>query len=557
MDRPSPYRRRTGRGRMRTPRDREVDRPLSPVLRLSQRNEPADLDPATAILPDEFFIIRALSEGLVTPAPDGGAVTLAAAQSWEASPDHLTWTFHLRPDGRWSNGDPVTADDFVASYRRLLTPATGAPKAGLFYPVKNARAFVAGEITDFSVVGLRASDAHTLVVTLGGPTPEFLAYAASGPWIPENPGAVARHGREWTRPENYVGNGPYLLTQWRPNQLIAVRKNPQYHGAADIRVEEIQFVRLDDDNTEERAYRSGEVDVTMTVPFSKLLSYVHEKDGDLHHAPLAETRYLAFNTLRPPLNDLRVRRALSLALDRDRLVTLVLHGGQIPAERLLAPGIAPPGSQAAGAHSPPGTEGFSGDVTDPAQARSLLAAAGFPGGRGFPRLELAGWNNTPLLEAIQEMWKKELGIEVATTIREARVHIASLLSGKYDIGLVALIPDVADPLSVLEEFTTGSPNNYPHWSDPAYDRLVGSAAASVESAARNEQLRAAESRLLRDCPPRPALFQRPELADASHRPRLAPGRPLEPRLPRTSGRPEPCPSVTSPFAQLPFFAANP
>jgi len=216
------------------------------ILRISQRNEPADLDPARVTLPDEFFIIRALSEGLVRPAPGGGQEP-AIAERWEISPEGFVYTFHLRPAARWSNDEPVTAFDFVESYRRELTPATAAPKAGLFFLVKNARAFATGAITDFAEVGFHAADAQTLVVVLEQPSPLFLAYAASGPWIPVNPRVVAAHGRDWTRPENFVGNGPFTLAEWRPHQRIVVRKNPGYFEAARVRLDEIDFVALDNE----------------------------------------------------------------------------------------------------------------------------------------------------------------------------------------------------------------------------------------------------------------------------------------------------------------------
>lgn len=462
-------------------------------MRISQRNEPADLDPATAGLPDDFFIIRALSEGLL--APDSGGPRAAAAERWEISPDRLTYTFHLWNEARWSDGEPVTAQDFVDSFRRVLSPSNAAPKAELFYPVKGAREYVEGKLHDFSDVGLRAPEAHTLVVTLSRPTPQFLDYAASGPWIPVNLRVVARWGRQWTRPEHYTGNGPYVLAAWRPNQQIVVTKNPLYRGAAGIRLSSIQFVRFDDRDSEERAYRAGEVDVTMEVPFTKLKVYARERPGELHRMPLAETRYLAFNTRRPPLDDPRVRQALSLAIDRSRIVDDVLQGGQAPAHRLLPPALAGEPQAAAAAYD-----------RDAVRARQLLAAAGFPEGRRFPRLELSGWSNTPVLEAIQGMWKHTLGIGVSVAVREARVHVAGLRAGNYDIGFITEIPDTADPLPVLEGFAGDSPGNFSHWADARYDALVAQAAAAADPASRASLLREAEARLLDRCPIAPVYF---------------------------------------------------
>ena len=468
------------------------------VIRISQRNEPSDLDPAHGIV-DEFFIIRALSEGLVTRTP-GGGLRAAAAERWEVSTDGQTYTFHLRADAKWSNGDPVTAQDFVESYRRLLTPATAAPKAALFFGVKNARAFVAGELADFNSVGFRAADEHTLVVTVDYPMPDFLAYAASGPWIPVNPRVVARLGDAWTRPGNFVGNGPFVLAEWQPHQRIVVRKNPLYAGAARVRLDEIDFLAFDNDDTEEKAYRAGQVDVTMTVPMTKLAVYARGRPAELHHAPLAETRYLTFNTTRPPLSDGRVRRALALAVDRVKLVERVVLGGREPAGRFLPSTLRP--------RNDPDLSASEALSFDPAEGRRLLAEAGFPEGRGFRQLELTAWSpsQTPVLEAIQEMWKKELGIEVTIATREYGAHVAALRSGAYDVGFITAIPDVADAADVLRNFTTGAPLNYPHWSDARYDALLNEAAHTGDAAQRSGLLHEAEARLGELCPVAPLYF---------------------------------------------------
>ena len=467
------------------------------IVRLSQINEPADLDPAKAALPDEFFIIRALSEGLITSAPDG-TPRAAAAERWEVSADGLVYTFHLRTDRSWSNGEPVAAADFVASYQRLLTPATAAPKASLFYAVKKARAFVSGTETDFSAVGFRAVDSHTLVVTLERPTPSFLAYVASGPWIPTNPRVVARHGIKWTRPENFVGNGPFTLVEWRPNQRIVVRRNPRYPSAAHVHLDEIHFLAFDNRDTEERAYRAGQVDVTMAVAINRLEAYARERPAELHSAPLAETRYLTFNTQHPPLNDVRVRRALALAIDREKIVTKVLQGGQEAAFRFVPRTLR--GNEKPGAPTA-WTLKYDAD-----EARRLLAAAGFPEGRGFPHLELVGWANTPVLEAVQAMWKKELGIVVTLAKREAKVHIAALRAGQYEIAFVTEIPDVADALQVLAEFVTGASGNHPHWSDAAYDALIARAVAADDLNQQTALLVQAEQRFIDAAPVAPLYF---------------------------------------------------
>ena len=417
------------------------------ILRLAQRNEPATLDPHLATLPDEFFIIRALSEGLVTPNPDGGDPLPAMAERWDSSTDGLTWTFHLRANARWSNGDPVTAEDFVYSLRRAQNPATLAPKAQLFSPVRQ----------------VSASDQRTLVVALKQPTTDFLALVASGPWIPVHPATVEKLGAAWTRPGNFVGNGPFTLAEWSPNQRIAVKRNPGYWDAAAVQLDALHFLAFDNGDTEERAFRAGQLDVTMGVPAPKLDPYRAAQPAVLHTVPLHETRYLALNTTKAPLNDVRVRHALTLALDRQVLVDKVLKAGQQPARTFVPPRLG----------RLPSAAPQDDLVEDPTLARQRLAAAGFPGGKGFPKLELSTWGaSTTVLEAIQQRWRDELGIEVALVQREARTHLAALAAGDYDLGFVTAIPDYDSPADLLARFTTGNANNYPRWSSAEFDRLV-------------------------------------------------------------------------------------
>lgn len=469
----------------RTPTDQE--------LRVSQRNEPGTLDPALANLPDELFVIRALSEGLVTPDPEGGEPVPAAASHWTVSSDGLTWTFHLRPHAKWSNGEPVTASDFIASWQRVLTPATGAPKASLLFDVAGAAAYYRSELADFSTVGFTAPDPLTLRITLARPNPQFLAYVASGPWIPVNPRTVAHHGGDWTRPGNHVGNGPFTLSEWSPNQHLLVARRPDFWDSAAIHIEAIRFLAFDNGDTEERAFRAGQVDVTMSVPGTKIAGYAAQESSPLRRVPLHETRFLAFNTTRPPLNDVRVRVALSLALDRVALATQVKKGGQMPAYQFVPPGLGGflPGQQLA---------------EDANAARRLLDEAGYPNGEGFPDLELAGWSETPVLEAVQAMWLKELGIRVRLGVRDAKVHLSALTTGDYDIGFMTAIPDVGDPANLLADLRSDSSANYSQWRNPAYDDALAEAAAEPTRAGRLLALARAADTITAECPLAPLYF---------------------------------------------------
>ncbi len=454
--------------------------PTAPVqiLRVSQRNEPASLDPATTTLPDEFGTLRTLLEGLLAPGENNSAPRPAAAARFEVSPDGLTYTFHLRADARWSDGTSVTAAHFIAAYKRLLTPTTAAPKASTFFLVKNARAFASGALTDFKAVGFRTPDARTLIITLEQPNPRFPYIVASGPWLPVRVDVIAQHGRSWTRPENFVGNGPFVLREWRADQRIVVHKNPNGHNASRVHLDEIQFIRFDSGDAEERAYRAGQIDATMSVPSSKIAVYQTERPGELRRIPLIETRYLSFNTRRPPLNDPRVRQALAMAIDREKLVEKILQGGQPAARRMLPPALRPAEAS---------IELPASHYHDPAAARALLSAAGL-NAKNFPRLELSFWTSPAVLEAIQAMWRENLGLEIALTQREARVHLAALATGDYDIGLINAIPDVADASNLLGDFATGAPENYPGWSSALFDAAL---TRSDFVSAENELLTAA------------------------------------------------------------------
>jgi oligopeptide transport system substrate-binding protein len=471
--------------------------PAPQVLRLSQRNEPGDLDPAKTSLPDEFGILRALLEGLLIPSPNGGEPLPGAPARYDVSADGLTYTFHLRPDARWSDGTPVTAVHFLESYQRLLSPATAAPKAGVFYPVKNARAFVSGTLADFAAVGIKAPDSRTLVVTLEQPTPRFPHYVASGPWLPVRTDLVAKHGRAWTRPGHLVGNGPFVLTDWRPDQHLTTARNPHWHGAARVRLDGIQFVRLDSGDSEDRAYRAGQVDATMAVPFSKVEVYTRERPGELHRQAMIETRYLSFNCTRPGLRDPRVRRALALAIDRATIVERVLRGGQPVAATLVPPALAGPGATLAHAFR-----------FDPAEARRLLAEAGHAGGRNLPKFEVTAWSTSqiPVLEAIQASWREELGVEVALATRDAKVHLNALATGDYDIGFITAIPDVADAAQLLGDYVSDAPENYPQWRHAAFDTAFARALTIADPVARTAALRAAEDLLLSESPVAPIYF---------------------------------------------------
>ncbi|MBD3346058.1 MAG: peptide ABC transporter substrate-binding protein, partial [Chitinivibrionales bacterium] len=249
------------------------------VLHLGNGAEPQDLDPHIVTGVPEHNIIAALMEGLVAEDPEDLHPIPGAAERWEISEDRCTYTFHLRKNGRWSNGDPVTSHDYLYSFKRILSPALGSEYSYMLYCMKNAEKFNKGEVDDFSQVGASTPDSHTLVITLNNPTPYFLSLLTHYSWYAVHPGTIEKHGEidrrgsRWTRAENYVGNGPFVLKQWDVNRVIIVEKSPTYWDAENVRLNKIHFHPIESEQTEERAFRSGQLHVTNSVPTQKIEHY--------------------------------------------------------------------------------------------------------------------------------------------------------------------------------------------------------------------------------------------------------------------------------------------
>jgi oligopeptide transport system substrate-binding protein len=474
------------------------------TLLVGNASEPADLDPQTIVAYTDANIVNSLFEGLTWIDPRTSLPVPAAAARWDESPDGLVYTFHLRRDARWSDGNPVTAGDFVFSIHRILTPAFAANFANMLWPIKNARGFNAGKISDFSLVGAKALDPLTLQITLERPTAYLPALVANQAWYPvprriiERFGPMDLKGSAWTRPGNLVGNGPFRLVEWTPNARIVVEKNPYYWGAARCRLQRIEFFPIDNPAVEELAFRAGQLDVTAPLPglpISKIAAYRAEIPSRLRIEPLLATDFLVFNTTRPPFDRPAVRRALSLAIDRDAIVALY-HGSVVAARGL----------------TPPHCGGYTmaGEPRDDAAAaRKLLAGAGFPGGKGFPTIDVLSYNDENhrrALEAIQAMWRQELGVHITITPLEQRTLFQTLQSRGYTIGFMSWVADYADPFDFLQIFVSDDENNSTGWSNRDYDRLLGEASRTADPSRRFALLRRAEAILLADPPFLPTVY---------------------------------------------------
>lgn len=472
------------------------------ILLVGNGAEPESLDPHISTGVPEHRLQLALFEGLVNLDPSDLSPVPGVAETWEVSDDGLVYTFHLRTDAKWSNGDPVTAHDFIYAWRRLLTPSLAAEYAYMLYCMKNAQAYNEETIDDFAQVGVKAPDAYTLEVTLEYPTPYFLSMQVHQTWFPvhratiEKFGAIDERNTRWVRAGNFVGNGPFILTRWEPNNIIETRKSPTYWNADTVQLDGINFFPVSSEQTEERMFRSGELHMTQSVPLSKIPVYLKENPHLIRTDPYFGTYYYGFNVTRPPFDDVRVRRALALALDREAITTNVLKAKERPAPFL----------------TPPGVNGYTSPARldyDPEEARRLLAEAGYPKGEGFPKADIL-YNTSEahrvIAVVIQQMWKTTLGIDVTLSNQDWKVYLDSTNNLEYDISRRAWIGDYVDPINFLELATTGNGNNRTGWGDPEFDALIAKARTVNNQDERNRLYGEAEAILIREVPIIPIYF---------------------------------------------------
>lgn len=461
-------------------------------LILGNGAEPADLDPQMVTGTPEARLMQALFEGLVRYHPATLDPLPGVAERWELADDGVTYTFYLRRDAMWSDGQPVTARDFYESYRRLLSPELGSENVEQLYYLAGGEAFHRGETDDFSTVGCRVIDDHTLELRAVRPTAFFVRLLSSRNWFPvpvhvlERFDALRRGGTAWTRPENFVGNGPFRLAAWQRDQFIDLERSPTYWGRDTVSLDGVRFVPIENHGTEEAAYRAGQLHRTTTVPVQKIETYRRESPDELHIVPYSGVYYYCFNTTRAPFDDARVRRAFALALDRMAITRDVSRGGEQPAARFMPDGVAGYESTVAGARF------------DANEARRLLAAAGFPGGAGFPTVTLlynTADNHRVIAEAAQQMWKRELGVDVRLENQEWKVYLSNMHLGNFDLCRAGYIVAPDDPTRFLEAFTTGHGFNNAKWSDPRYDAMLKASLVETDPAKRGEMFTAMEERL--------------------------------------------------------------
>ncbi len=473
------------------------------ILLLGNGAEPKSLDPHLITGVPESTIVRALLEGLIASHPtDDTLPAPGMAESWQANENSTVWTFKLRENAKWSNGDPVVASDFVYSWQRILSPVLGSEYASMLYVIENAEAFHLGQTKDFSQVGVKALDDKTLEVRLTGATSHFLlmlkhqSYAPVNPRVVEEFGGMTDRQSGWSTLENYVGNGPFRLKVWATNELVEVERNPDYWDAANVKLNGIRFLPIENVNTEFTAFQGGRLHITSTVPPDRIPSLQEANTGELMIEPYMGSYFFRINVTRKPFDDVRVRRALTMAVDRQLIVDRVTKGGQ----------------EAATGFVPSGSAGYAVSKAvqfDPEGARALLADAGYPGGKGFPKAEIlinTSESHRKIAEAIQAMWRDELGIEVGIYNQEWKVYLDSQSTLNYDISRAGWIADYVHPMTFLEIFTSGNGNNDTGWANPAYDALIRQAQGAASEEARLATLQQAEAILMDDMPVLPIYW---------------------------------------------------
>ena len=472
------------------------------IMLVGNGAEPSDLDPQTITGIPERNIVATMFEGLTrsdyaTLEPRPGV-----AERWDISDDGLVYTFHLRPGVTWSDGTPLTARDFHASFRRLLSPQLGSDNADQLYLVVNAEAYHKGRLDDFSQVGFRVIDDRTLEVRLQYPAPFLLKTMAARSWYPvplhvlKKHGDPLRPGNPWTKPEHFVGNGPFKLKTWVPNSHIEVERNPTYWNHAAVKLNGIRFVPIENQPAEEAAFRSGQLHKTERVPLTKIATYRREAPEKLHIHPYSGVYYFNFNVNREPFTDVRVRRALAMAVDRESLVKNVTLAGEIPAYHFTPEGL---GGYVSRART----------RLDFDEARRLLAEAGYPGGKGMPPITLlynTAENHRVIAEAIQQKWKRELGIDIKLENQEWKVYLDNMQHEFYQICRAGLIMEPYDVSQFLRVFTSDSGFNRTGWKNAEYDRLYEEVMRTNDEDERMEKMQRMEEILTDEMPILPVYY---------------------------------------------------
>lgn len=464
------------------------------VLDINIASEPDSIDPALNTSVDGAIMISHLFESLIRWDDDGeGNAVLkpGIAESWEVSDDGLTWTFKLR-DAKWSDGKDITADDFVYSWNRLVDPATGADYEYMLDMVKGY---------DEKKLDISAPDPKTFVVNLSVKCPYFEEICAFPAVMPVRKDIIEAN-KTWTNsPETLVSNGAYKLEKWDHNSTLSMVKNPEYYDQDSVKAEKLAFHLQDDQNAIYASYRSGDLDFINSVPQEEIQKLLDTKE--LKIKPYVGTYFVCFNTEKEPFNDPRVRKAFSLAIDRNFIVNQVTGQGQEPATAYVPSGV----------YDVKGAEGddfrtVGGDyysINDEdyekniEEAKKLMEEAGYKDGEGFPQIDYlynTDENHKAIAEALQNMWQENLGVQVSLQNQDWNVFLKERKEGNYNIARHGWIADYNDPMSFIDMWLTGGGNNDAQYKNPEFDKFVKAAKATSDPDERMENMHKAEDILI-------------------------------------------------------------
>lgn len=458
------------------------------------KDEPASLDPLKAVGLPEIQVIRDLFEGLTNQDAQGKIVP-GVAQSWSSS-DNKTWVFTLRNNARWSNGEPVTAQDFVYSWQRLVDPKNSSGSAGFagLSGIENAAAITKGEMTP-DKLGVTAQSKTQLKVTLDRPVPWFPALVANVALFPVPQKVIAQQGDSWTAPGKLVGNGAYQLSERVVNEKIVLTRNPHYWDDAHSVLTKVTFVPINEESSATKRYRANDIDITESFPKNMYALLKKTLPGEVYTPDQLGTYYYAFNTQKGPTADVRVRKALSWSIDRNVIADKVLGTGEKPAWHFT------PDVKAGFKPLPTFMQQHDQNALN-AQAKSLLAAAGY--GPGKP-LKLKLLYNTSeshqkIAIAVASMWKKNLGVDVTLENQEWKTYIDSRNSGNFDVIRASWVGDYNEPSTFLNLLTSGSSSNIARFNNADYDAVVAKASRETSEQARNSDYNRAEQILAEQAP---------------------------------------------------------
>lgn len=451
------------------------------------KDEPASLDPVKAVGLPEIQVIRDLFEGLVNQ-DEKGKLIPGVATRWQSN-DNRVWTFTLRDNARWSDGTPVTAEDFVYSWQRLVDPKNTSPFAwfAALAGISNAQAIIDGKQTP-DKLGVKAVNKNTLTVQLDKPVPYFPNLAANFALYPVPKTAIEKSGNEWTKPGNLVGNGAYVLQDRVVNEKLVVVPNTHYWDNARTVLQKVTFLPINQESAATKRYLAGDIDITESFPKNLYQKLLKDIPGQVYTPAQLGTYYYAFNTQKGPTADARVRLALSMTIDRRLMAEKVLGTGEKPAWRFT------PDVTAGFTPQPSRMEEMSQQELN-AEAKTLLKAAGYGPGRPLKLTLLynTSENHQKIAIAVASMWKKNLGVDVKLQNQEWKTYIDSRNTGNFDVIRASWVGDYNEPSTFLSLLTSTHSGNIARFSDPAYDKVIEQASIETTDAARNKDYNEAEN----------------------------------------------------------------